>query len=191
MSRTPMSLRDATTVDAPFLVELWQDAIRRADRQDQVADVEMIIKAAAQSAEQRLVVAEYDGQPAGAVLLSVDTLSSLNLEPVVQAVSPHVLPACRRRGVGWVLMDAAATWAEELGIGHVVTAAASDSRSANRFMARLSLGSRAVIRVGSTPAMRAQLTTQVPAGQRTTNGRHLGQVLAARRSQRRSKQPKD
>ena len=98
MSRTPVSLREATVDDAPFLAELWHEATRKAGRQDQVADLEIIIKAAAASAEQRLVIAEYDGEPAGAVLLRVDTLSPLNLEPVVQAVSPHVLPSCQRRG---------------------------------------------------------------------------------------------
>jgi hypothetical protein len=188
MSRTPVSLREAVLTDAPFLAEVWQDALRKAGREDQVADLEVIIKHAAASPEQRLVIAEYDGEPAGAVLLRVDTMSAINLEPVVQAVSPHVLPWCQRRGVGWVLMDAAVTWAEELGIGHVMTAALSGSRNANRFMARLSLGPLAVVRIAGTPAVRARLTTQVPDRPRTSS-RHLGQVLAVRRSQRRAQQP--
>ena len=40
-----------------------------ASTQDQIADLELLIKAAADSAEQRLVVAEYDGEVAGAVFL--------------------------------------------------------------------------------------------------------------------------
>jgi GNAT superfamily N-acetyltransferase len=186
MSRSPVSLREATGADAPFLVELWADVLRKADRQDLLADVEIVIKSAAGSAEQRLVVAEYDGQPAGAVLLRVDTLSAINLEPVLQAVSPHVLPSCRRHGVGWALMDAAVTWAEELGIGHVVTAASAESRGGNRFMARLSLGALAMVRVAATHSVRARLAAQVPTGHRASNRRHLAPLLAARRSQRRA-----
>ena len=111
-----------------FLAGLWHDVLRRADPQDQAADLELIIKSCEDSPERRLVVAEYDGEPAGAVLLCVSTLSPLNLEPTVSTIAPCVAPGFRRRGVGHVLMDAAVTYAEELGIGHVLTAAAYSSR---------------------------------------------------------------
>ncbi len=75
------------------------------------------------------MIAEYDGEPAGAVLLSVSTLSPLNLEPTVHSIAPCVAAGFRRRGVGHTLMEAAVTYAEELGIGHVLTAAAYSSRS--------------------------------------------------------------
>ena len=189
MSRTAVSLREATDTDAQFLAELWTDVLRRADRQEQVADLELIIKSAAESSEQRLVVAEYDGEPAGAVLLRVSTVSPLDLEPCVQALAPHVLPSARRKGVGRTLMEAAVTWAEELGIGHVVTAAPAGSRHGNRFMARLSLGPQAVMRVASTPVVRAKLAAQTPRTQRRSNGRPVGQVLAARRSLRHNSRP--
>lgn len=187
MSRTPVSLRPATLDDAVFLAELWQPALRRADLQDQVADLELIIKSCQESAEQRLVVAEYDGEPAGAVLLCVSTLSPLNLEPAVRAFAPFVAPGFRRRGVGHILMDAAVTYAEELGIGHVLTAVAHDSRQSNRFMARLGLGQQAVLRVAVTPSVRSKLTAQLPGKLRTHGARPVGQVLAARRSLRRSR----
>ncbi len=83
-------MRCAELTDAPLLAELWGEALRRVDRQDQVADLELLIKAASASAEQRLVVADYDGEMAGAVFLRLTTLTALNLEPVVEAVSPHV-----------------------------------------------------------------------------------------------------
>ena len=108
------------------------------------------------------MVAEYDGEVAGAVHLRVTTMTPINLERVVQAVSPHVLPRYRRHGVGRALMDAAVSFAEELGIGHVATAAASGSRDANRFMARLALGPWAVLRVASTPMLRSKLTAHAP-----------------------------
>jgi predicted N-acetyltransferase YhbS len=184
-----ISLRQATADDTVFLTDLWQEVLRRADPQDQATDLELIIKSCEESAEQRLVVAEYDGEPVGAVFLQVATLSPLNLEPAVQALAPFVSPAFRRRGVGHTLMEAAVTYAEELGIGHVVTAVASSSRSSNRFMARLALGPQAVLRVAATPAARAKLTAQLPGKPRPAGARQVGHVLAVRRSLRRTQPP--
>jgi len=185
MTRSLVALRGAMPSDAPLLAELWTEVLRRADHAEQVADVVAIIESAAASGDERLVVAEYDGEVAGAVHLRITTMTPLNLEPVVLAVSPHVFPQYRRHGVGRALMDSAVSFAEEHGIGHVATAASAGSRDANRFMARLSLGPQAVLRVASTHAVRAKLTAQRPAAQRA-NGRQLTQVLAARRSMRRS-----
>jgi predicted N-acetyltransferase YhbS len=185
MSRQPVSMRQATIGDVPFLVELWSSMLRRADRQDQVHDLELIVKEAAESAERRLLIAEYDGEPAGAVLLRVVPLTPLNLEPTVQAIAPHVTPSFRGKGIGSALMEAAVMWAEDSGIAHISTAAPAGSRSGNRFMARLSLGPQAVLRASSTPLVRSKLAALQPASARISDRmagrRHLGQVLAARR----------
>jgi GNAT superfamily N-acetyltransferase len=185
MSRSLVLLRVAELSDAPALARLWGTALRRADAQDHIADVEMIIKAASASPEQRVVVADYDGELAGAVLLRVATLTALNLEPTVQAVSPHVFPQFRRRGIGQALMDSAVSFAEEIGVGHIATAAKTASRDANRFMARLALGPHATMRVAPTHVVRAKLAALRPAST-TTSGRQLTRVLAARRSMRRA-----
>lgn len=188
MTRSLVTLRSALPSDAPLLAVLWCDILRRVGHHDQVADVLAIIESAAESAVDRLVVAEFDGELAGAVHLRVTTLSPLNLEPIVQAVSPHVLPEFRRKGVGRALMDAAVSYAEELGVGHVASAAAASSREANRFMARLALGPQATLRVATTHAVRAKLTAQRPQTNRV-GGRQLTQVLAVRRSMRRPPAP--
>lgn len=185
MSRQPVTMRQATIGDVPFLIEMWSPLLRRVDRQDQVHDLELIVKEAAESAERRLLVAEYDGEPAGAVLLRVVPMTPLNLEPTVNAMAPHVLPSYRGKGIGSALMEAAVLWAEDLGVGHVSTAAPSSSRTGNRFMARLSLGPQAVFRVSTTQLVRTKLAAMQPtsarAAGRATGRRHLGQVLAARR----------
>lgn len=184
------ALRCAELADAPLLAELWGDAVRRADLQEQIADLELVIKGASASAEQRLVVADYDGQLAGAVLLRVTTLTPINLEPVVQAVSPHVFPQFRRHGLGRALMDSAVAFAEEIGVGHVASAAHASSRDANRFMARLALGPHAMLRIAPTQAVRVKLTAQRPAtAAGASSGRHLTRVLAARRSMKRAQSP--
>lgn len=188
MSRSLVSLRCAELADAPALAELWTDALRRADHHDHIADLELVIKKAAASPEQRLIVADQDGAVAGAVLLRVTTLTPINLEQVVQAISPHVFPHYRRHGIGRLLMESAVSFAEELGVAHVGTAAASGSRDANRFMARLGLGPHAMLRLAPTVAVRAKLTAQRPA-LAATSGRQLTRVLAARRSMRRAQTP--
>ena len=186
MSRQPVAMRQATIGDVPFLVELWSDVLRRADRQEQVHDLELIVKEAAASAERRLLIAEYDGEPAGAVLLRVTPMTPLNLEPTVQALAPHVTQSYRGKGIGSALMEAAVLWAEDLGVNHLTTAAPSSSRSGNRFMARLSLGPQAVLRASTTSLVRAKLAALQPTSARRTERmagrRHLGQVLAARRA---------
>jgi predicted N-acetyltransferase YhbS len=188
MMRSLVSLRSALPSDAPVLAALWTDVLRRADETERIADLVKVIESAAESPVDRLVIAEYDGEVAGAVHLRCTTMTPINLEPLVQAVAPHVFPQFRRRGVGRALMESAVSYAEELGIGHVATAAASGSRDANRFMARLALGPQAVLRVAATHVVRAKLTAQRPAVT-GSGGRHLTQVLAARRSMRRSGHP--
>jgi GNAT superfamily N-acetyltransferase len=119
------------------------------------------------------------------VLLRVTPMTPLNLEPCVQAVAPHVTASYRGKGIGSVLMEAAVLWAEELGVGHITTAAPSSSRSGNRFMARLSLGPQATFRASTTSLVRAKLAALHPPSARSTDRmtrRHLGQVLAARRA---------
>jgi GNAT superfamily N-acetyltransferase len=189
MMRSQVSLRRAAPDDADVLVEVWSDVLRRAERHEQVADLRSVIERVAPLPDERIVVAEYDGQPAGAVHLRATTLTPLNLEPVVQAISPHVLPQFRRHGVGRALMEAAVAFADELGIGHVTTAAAAGNRDANRFMARLALGPLATVRLAPTAVVKAKLSAQRPAVARPTGRHHLTHVLAARRSLRKSQAP--
>jgi L-amino acid N-acyltransferase YncA len=184
MSRYSLTTRIATREDAPVLAELWSDAVRRADPAEQVSDVELIVKAASASPEQRLVVVEYDGQVAGAVYLRITTLSPLNLEPCVQSIHPRVFDACRRHGVGHALMEAATSFAEENGILHVVTAVPHSSRESNRFMARLGLAPVVMYRIAPTTLLRSRVS---PQRQQTGVDGSRSRVLAARRSLRRAR----
>jgi len=182
MSRTPLVTREARREDAPALAELWADVVRRTDRSEQVADMELVVKQAAASPEQRLVVVDYDGELAGAVFLRLTTLSPINLEPCVQSVQPRVMPQLRRHGVGKALMEAATCFAEENGLLHITTAVPTTSRDANRFMARLGFGPVATVRLVPTSLARQRLSP--PSTNGLNNG--LNKVLAARRSQRRA-----
>lgn len=183
MSRYSLTTRSATPQDAAALAELWSDVVRRADRSEQVADVELIIKNCLVSPEHRVVVVEYEGQLAGAVHLRMTTLTPLNLEPCVQAIQPRVVEQFNGHGVGHTLMEAATAFAEENGILHVVAAIPHASRDDNRFMARLGLAPAAMYRIAPAAVLRARLSPQrVQPG---VDGR--SKVLAARRSMRRSR----
>jgi len=179
MTRMGVVPRLAVREDASLLAELWGDVLRRVDRSEQAADLELVIKQAAASPEQRIVVVEYDGQLAGAVFLRLTTMSPINLEPVVQAIHPRVFDHFRRHGVGHALMEAAATFAEENGVMHVTTAVPSTSRDANRFMARLGLAPVATYRAAPTTLLRSRVSPQ-----RSSPGKGHMRVLAARRSRR-------
>jgi predicted N-acetyltransferase YhbS len=183
--RSSPTLRKAGPEDAHALVELWESVMRKAEREDLVADARAIIADCQASPDDCVVVAEVDGVVAGSVFLRATTVTPVNREPVVQAISPHVAPRFQGRGVGRALIEAAVSYAEERGIGHVASAALTGSRDANRFMARLALGPVATLRLAPTAAVRSRLATH-GRGVRTPS-RQLTQVIAARRSLRRSR----
>ena len=183
--RSPIVLRRATPADAEVLVELWGPAMRQGDAESRVADAVRIIESVGESSDTCVVVAEYDGVVAGTVYLRLTTVTPINLEPVVQAVSPHVSPRFQGRGVGRALIEAAVAYAEERGVAHVASAALTGSREANRFMARLALGPMATLRLAPTAVVRGKLTAQGRGA--GAPSRQLTQVLAARRSLRRSR----
>jgi len=182
LSRFGLTPRIARREDAPVLAELWCDVLRRVDRSEQIADLELVIKGAAASPEQRFIVVEYDGNVAGGVFLRLTTVSPLNLDPCVQSIQPRVFDDYRRKGVGRTLMEAAVAFAEENGVLHVTTAVPAASRDANRFMARLALPPVATVRLAPTTVVRSRLTP--PA---SGPGRNTPRVLVARRNQRRAR----
>lgn len=185
MSRSPVYARSASATDVPVLRELWQDILRRGTLEEQLDDVSKVVAQSLTDERRTIIVAEHDGEVAGAVFLEATTLTPLNLEPSVLAVSPHVFPAFRRKGVGTTLIEAAVRFADQHGIGHVMTAANSDARDANRFMARLSFAPQATLRAAPTSAVRARLASRRPATfAAAATTRQIDRVLAARRSRR-------
>jgi len=178
MSRSLVAMREATLTDVEQLAELWQPYLRRGAADEALNDVATAIERIVDRPSERLVIAEYDGAFAGAVLLKAAPYSPVNSELVLQVHHLTVESRHRRHGVGKALLETAVTWAEELGIGQVATAVASGSREANRFMARLALGPQAVLRLAPTCAVRAKLSSRQSAGRQVT------QVLAVRRTLR-------
>jgi GNAT superfamily N-acetyltransferase len=191
-----VSLRSVRVEDAPDLLELWSEFSRRQHRaEDAYDEVAQAIRSAMAADDARIVVAELGERFAGAVHLSVRPLSPMTAERAVHASHLRVVPDLRRRGVGRVLVEAAVSWAEELGLGHVAASSVMNSRNGNRFLARLGLAPAAVMRVSTTSQLRARLPAELPGAARPAMAarplpnKHLGQVLAARRSARRQQNP--
>lgn len=185
--RSPVQMRMAGDGDADALVDLWCDVMRRGDRSQLLADARHVVDRLSAMPEERIVVAEVDGTVVGAAHLRATTFSPINLERVVQVISPHVLPDYRRHGIGSALMQAAVEFAEELGIGHVGTAVSSGARDSNRFMARLGLGPAATLRVAPTGTVKNRLFSGHRPMLARGGARQRTHVLAARRSLRRQR----
>jgi hypothetical protein len=121
--------------------------------------------------------------------MRVGVASPLDEGRVVHLSHVQVAPGFGRLGVGSALIEATLTWAEKRGIQSVVTSVPSSHREANRFLARLGMAPVASLRGGSVAALRARLPhdPSVVARQSSRMGRSVGQVVAARRSQRRAR----
>ncbi|HSU02113.1 MAG TPA: GNAT family N-acetyltransferase [Nocardioides sp.] len=184
MNRTPVTVRAAEPADVASLRELWSDILRKGPLDEQLSDVARIVAAADGREDQCVVVAEIDGEVAGAVYLEATTFTPLNLEPAVLAVSPHVFSQFRRKGVGSALMESACRFAEQHGIPHIQTAAAAEARDANRFMARLSFAPQAMLRAAPTSSVRARLPQARQVTHAATSKQRIDRVLAARRIRR-------
>jgi GNAT superfamily N-acetyltransferase len=193
LSRNAVQVRDAALDDVLALVEIWSDFSRRSpDRLLEEAAVTEATAAVARIAaapDERLLVAVVDDRVTGAVHLIRAPMSPIYSESAIHVTHLHVRDVDRRHGIGRALVDAAITWAEEKDIGHILAAASTNSRDANRFMARLGLAQIAVVRGSTVSALRAKLPVEPPAAARVGRRHHrgVGQVLAQRRSQRRAR----
>jgi GNAT superfamily N-acetyltransferase len=185
MNRQVLTLRDAGPDDAAQLVELWAEAGQQAGEGSPhaVADAAAALAHVAADADQRLVVGEHEGVVVAAIHLARRPISPLQTEHIIHTSYLMVHPHFRRHGYARALLEAAVAWAEEKDVRHVSAIATSSGRDTNRFLARLGLGTVATVRVSTTSALRKKLLPErvVRAGV----NRHLGEVLAQRRSMRR------
>jgi len=191
MSRCPAQVRQAVETDAAELAELWSGLTRRSSHSDVLAEARAAILRTVERERERIIVAVHLGSVVGAAHLAIGELSPISSETVLRVSHLSVDADMRRRGVGRAMMDAALCFAEEFGVGSIMAASASNSRDANRFMARLGLAQIACVRVAPTAAMRAKLPPELPAAflrGASASNRQLGQVIAQRRSMRRQQE---
>ncbi|HET8604360.1 MAG TPA: GNAT family N-acetyltransferase [Marmoricola sp.] len=185
MLRCAYTVRDASPEDADALIALWADGDPGVDagpagRREAVAALARL----AADPDERLVVGELDGSIVAALHMKRCFLGPLSTESAVHTTHLIVHPDCRRHGFARALLECAVSWAEEKGVEHVSAVVDSSSRECNRFFARLGLTTLATVRIAPTAALRLNLSRLDLRG-RTQPARHLGQVVAHRRSLRR------
>ncbi len=193
MSRMSARIRDAVEGDAAALTKLWQDLLARPGAEGlgvpEMAQAEQSLARFRESKSSRVLVAESDGHVVGGVFLQVALVSPLHPVRALHISHLQVDRGYVRHGVGRALLQAAVSWAEELGLDTVLVGAAAGDRDMNRFLARLGLTQVAVLRSATTAALRSELPQDPSLVARggARLGRNVGQVVAARRSQRRAR----
>lgn len=182
MGRQPVHIRDAAPADAEDLLNLWSRTISHPEVSTRaLRDAERALANVAADPDERLLVATVDDRLVAALQLTRRPVSPLVLDSAVHTSFLLVEPEQRKHGVGRALMEAAVMWAEEKDV-HQITAITDANRETNRFFVRLGMSTLATVRSAPTIALRKKLSADRA---RPSGNRHLGEVLAQRRSMRR------
>ena len=108
----------------------------------------------------RMLLVAADDQTSelvGLLVAKMDEIGAIDLTPALHVTHLLVAPAHRRRGIGRTLLAAAVHLADERGVDRVLATAASGSREANSYLARLGFAPLVVHRVASTATLRRSL----------------------------------
>jgi GNAT superfamily N-acetyltransferase len=172
MARTPLRVRPAVEADLPALLafgtELRDQLLPTADRGMRLRGGSAVarsqlepryLEALSDPDRHLVVVVGEDDQPLGMALFCIAPANALLDLPVVHMSHSMVADRHKRRGAGKALVAAAATFAEEHGLEHLVAAVAPGSRDANRFFARLGFAPLAVRRVAVVSVVRRRLAS--------------------------------
>lgn len=170
MARSAVRVRDAELADLDSLLDFASRVLESGDPSSRSPLARLAVGAMQQSQRERyarllsdpehrvLLVVNDQQRTVGAAVFSVDMISALLTLPVVY-VSHVVVPELERdRSVGRALVEAATTFAEEIGAEHVVVGLNPAGRETNRFFARLGFTPLIMRRIASVPALRRTLT---------------------------------
>lgn len=165
MRRSTISVRDATVDDLDTVIS-FADHVRglpggRRHPVRSTAPVEARerYEALLTDPRRRVVLAVGDDEVLGMAVLSVDLAGELLDVPVVRVSHLVVDGAHRRQGAGRALVAAAGSYADQMGVEHVMVGAATTDREANRFLARLGFAPVVVRRVAPLAVLRRHLAT--------------------------------
>jgi GNAT superfamily N-acetyltransferase len=183
VTRQPIDVRRAGAGDVEDVLQLW--ALAREDvgplgRPVSSTSVEAIrprLRAALLGDDVHVVLARWDGRPAGYALVRVVPVAALLEGLAVQIEQLFVVPEFRRHGVARALLASVTGIADRAGAEQVVASAPPGARDSHRFLARLGFSPVVVRRVVSTPVLRRKL-----AGEGRRGG--LEDLLSRRRSLR-------
>jgi GNAT superfamily N-acetyltransferase len=167
VTRVSVRVRPAERPDVDALVDLTQSvdvgAGTFSGKPLQDAGAEHLAKRYGEildEGQRRLLVAVDDaagGTIVGLLVAKTDEIGAIDITQVLHVTHLLVNPKHRRRGVGRALLAAAVHLADELGLDRVLGTAASGSREANRYLARLGFAPLVVHRIASTATLRRSL----------------------------------
>ncbi len=139
VNRPGVDVRRAGPGDVEDLLSLWGQAreesggTARAILRGTAEQLRTRLGAALGGSDVHLLLARWDGRPAGYAALRVAPLMPIVDEPCVHVESLFVAPQLRRHGIAKLLLAAAAAVAERSGAEQVVISTPPSSRDAQRF----------------------------------------------------------
>lgn len=183
MARPAVDVRRAGVGDLDELVLLWaqarEDALHgtRMFGSAGVDQLQVRLREALASGGLTVLLACWDGRPAGYALTRIMPVSPLLEGPTLLVDHLYVASGLRRRGVGHALLAAVAGLAERNGADQIIGAAPLGARDTHRFLARLGFSPLVAHRIVATATLRRRLAGE---GRRGA----LEDLLSRRRSLR-------
>ena len=165
MTRANVRVRPVDSCDVPGLVQLTQSVdlstglfSGRPLLDDTTEHLQRrFAEIVAEGVRTMLVAVDDSDGVVGLLVAREDKIGAIDLTPVLHVSHLMVSPKFRRRGVGRMLLTAALHLAEERGMDHILTTAATGSREANRYLARLGFAPVVIHRVAATSVLRRSL----------------------------------
>jgi ribosomal protein S18 acetylase RimI-like enzyme len=183
VTRPAVDVRRVCTDDLDDLLLLWTQARKESGTATRALightaeQLRARLASAVRASDVHLLLARWDGAPAGYVVLRVGPLMPVVDDPSVIVENLYVTPDLRRHGVAKALLAGVTSIAERNAADQVVISAPHASREAQRFLARLGFTPLVVRRIAATSALRRRL-----AGESRRSG--IDDLLARRRTLR-------
>jgi len=183
VTRPPVDVRQAGACDTDDLLGLWVQAraeIAGAGRPLLGATPDAIrprLVDALTRQDLRVLLARWEGRPAGFAVVRVGQLMPLVEGDCVQLEHLYVTPSLRHHGVARALLAGVASLAERHGADQILSGAPPSAREVHRFLARLGFTPLVLRRVVGTATLRRRL-----AGESRRSA--LEDLLSRRRSSR-------
>lgn len=163
MQRRQVPTRTATTDDVQALATMWQELRQVGARAERAINPLTVADAAQRFAEVirrddcEVLIACDGPDVAGLAVVRVVQPDPLSPTRVLQLSNMVVTDGHRRRGVGHALVAAAADYADQRGVDHVVAGVYPSLREANRFFARIGFAPVTVDRIAPVTALQRRL----------------------------------
>jgi GNAT superfamily N-acetyltransferase len=167
LPRVPVEVRRCTVDDVEEVLALWREARADTDRSSRPMPVEQLrprLTTALARGEVEVLLARWDGRPAGFVVVRIAPLMLLGETPAVHVEHLFVTPELRRHGIARALLSGVVARAERECADQIVTGVPPWARDTHRFFARLGFTPLVVRRTVATGLLRRRLAGESARG---------------------------